>query len=78
MCVSSANISVIGSSVAKHTESSVGPENVAEAVGAARSDRMTSRAAAKAPDIFVGSLQKHVSGSGSASTAERPTAQALY
>ena len=41
----------------------MGPERAAEAVEAIRSDRMPSRAAAKTSDIFVGSLQKRVSGS---------------
>ena len=36
-----------------------------EAVEAVRSDRMTSHAAAKTPDIFVGSLQERVSGGAS-------------
>ena len=39
------------------------PERAAEAVEVVRGDRMTSRAAAKTSDIFVGSLQKRVSGS---------------
>ena len=43
----------------------MGPERVAEAVEAVRSDRMTLRAAAKTSNIFVGSLQKFVSGSAS-------------
>ena len=42
----------------------MGPERAAEAVGAVRSDRMTSRASPKTFDIFVvRSLQKRVSGS---------------
>ena len=47
----------------------MGPERAAEAVEAVHSDRMTSRAAAKMSDIFVGSLQKR--DSGSASVADR-------
>ena len=43
----------------------MGPERAAGAVGAVRSDRMTSRAAAKTSDIFVGSLQKRVRGGAS-------------
>ena len=43
----------------------MGPERAAEAVQAVRSDRMTSHAAAKTSNIFVGSLQKLVSGSAS-------------
>ena len=43
----------------------MGPERAAEAVEAVRSDRMTSHAAAKTSDIFVGSLHKHVNGSAS-------------
>ena len=43
----------------------MGPERAAEVVEAVRSDRVTSRATAKTPDIFVGSLQKRVSGSAS-------------
>ena len=43
----------------------MGPERVAEALEAVRSDRMTSHAAAKTSDIFVGSPQKHVNGSAS-------------
>ena len=43
----------------------MGPERAAEASEAIRSDCMTSRAAAKTSDIFVGSLQKRVSGSAS-------------
>ena len=43
----------------------MGPERAAEAVGAVRRDRMTSRAAAKMSNIFVDSLQKRVSGSAS-------------
>ena len=39
----------------------MGPERAAEAVEAVRSDRMTSRAAAKTSGIFVGSLQKRAS-----------------
>ena len=50
-----------GRSAAKHTGPSVGPERAAEAVKAVRSDRMTSRAAAKTSDVFVGSLQKRIS-----------------
>ena len=41
------------------------PERAAEVVEAVRSDRMTSRVAVKTSDIFVGSLQKRVSGSAS-------------
>ena len=43
----------------------MGPERVAEALEAVRSDRMTSHAAAKTSDIFVGSPQKHFNGSAS-------------
>ena len=43
----------------------MGPERVAEALEAVRSHRMTSHAAAKTSDIFVGSPQKHVNGSAS-------------
>ena len=43
----------------------MGPERAAEAVEAVRIARVTSRAAAKTSDIFVGSLQKRVSGSAS-------------
>ena len=43
----------------------MGRERAAEAVEAVRSDRMTSRAAAKMSDTFVTSLQKRVSGSAS-------------
>ena len=43
----------------------MGPERAVEAVEAVRSDRMTSRAAPKTSDIFVGSQQKRVSGSAS-------------
>ena len=43
----------------------MGPERAAEALEAVRSDRMTSHAAAKTSDIFVGSPQKHVNGSAS-------------
>ena len=50
-------------------EPRVGPERAAQAVEAIRSDRMTSRAAAKTFDIFVGSLQKGVV-SGGASKAD--------
>ena len=46
----------------------MGLERAAEAVEAVHSDRMTSRAAAKTSDIFVGSLQKR--GSGSARKAD--------
>ena len=52
-----------GRSAAKHTGPRVGPGRAAEAVEAVRSDRMISHAAAKTSDIFVGSLQKHFSGS---------------
>ena len=41
----------------------MGRERVADAVEAVHSDRMTSRAAAKTCDIFVGLLQKRVSDS---------------
>ena len=41
------------------------PEGASEAVESVRSDRITSRAAAKTSNIFVGSLQKLVSGSAS-------------
>ena len=41
------------------------PERAAEALEAVRSDRMTSYAPAKTSNIFVGSLQKRVSGSAS-------------
>ena len=37
------------------------PKRASEAVETVRGDRMTSRTAAKTPDIFVGSLQKRVS-----------------
>ena len=47
----------------------MGPERAAEAVEVVCSDRTTSRAAAKTSDIFVGSLQKRVSGG--ASIADR-------
>ena len=47
----------------------MGPERAAQAVEAVRSDRMTSRAAATTSAIFLGSLQKLVSGS--ASMADR-------
>ena len=48
----------------------VGPERAAEAVEELRSDRMTSRATtAKTSGMFVGSLQKRISGS--ASIADR-------
>ena len=56
---------VFGRSAAKHTGPRVGPERAAEAVEAVRSDRITSPAAAKTSDIFVGSLQKRISGSAS-------------
>ena len=41
----------------------MGPERAAEALEAVRSDRMTSHAAVKTSDIFVGWLHKHVNGS---------------
>ena len=50
----------------------MGPERAAEAVEAVCSDRMTSRAAAKTSDIFVGSLQKRISGSASIADSVRP------
>ena len=43
----------------------MGPERVAEALEAVRSNHMTSHAAAKTSDIFVGSPQKHANGSAS-------------
>ena len=43
----------------------MGPKRAAEAVEAARNDRMTSRAAKKTFSIFIGLLQKRVSGSAS-------------
>ena len=52
----------------------MGPERAVEAVGAVRSDRMTSCAAAKTSDIFVGSLQKRVSGSASKADGVGPGA----
>ena len=54
-----------GRSAANHTGPRVGPERAAEAVEAIRSHRISSRAAAKTFDIFVGALQKRVSGSAS-------------
>ena len=51
----------------------MGPERAAEAVEVVRSDRMTSRAAAKTSDIFVGSLQKRVSGSASKADGVGPS-----
>ena len=47
----------------------MGPEYAAEAVEAVHSNRMTSRVAAKTPDIFFGWLQERVRGS--ASVADR-------
>ena len=41
----------------------MGPERAAEAMEAVRSDRMTSSAAPKTSETFVGSLQERVSGS---------------
>ena len=41
----------------------MGPERAVEVVEAVRSDRMTSRDAAKTSNIFVGLQQKRVSGS---------------
>ena len=51
--------------VAKHTGLRGGAERAAEAVEAVHRDRMNPRVAAKTSDIFVGSLQKRVSGSAS-------------
>ena len=65
MRVSSSKITFFCQSAAEHAGPRVGPERAAEAVEAVRSDRVTSHATAKTPDIFVGSLQKHVSGSAS-------------
>ena len=65
-----------GRSAAKHKGPRAGPERAAEAVDAVRSDRMTSRAAAKTSDAFVVSLKKRVSCS--ASKAGGTVAQALY
>ena len=50
----------------------MGPECAADAVEAVRSDRMTSRAAAKTSDIFVGSLHKRISSSASKSDRVGP------
>ena len=47
----------------------MGPERAAEALEVVRRDSMTSRAAAKTSDIFIGSLQRRASGS--ASKADR-------
>ena len=52
-------------SAAKHAGPRVGPERATEAAEAVRSDRTTSRAAAKTSDMFVDSLQKRVIGSAS-------------
>ena len=48
------------------------PERAAEAVEAECSDCTTFRGAAKTSDIFVGSLQKRVSGSASTSGGVGP------
>ena len=53
----------------------VDPERSAKTVEAVRSGCMTSRAAAKTSDIFVGSLQERISGNASKLTG---LAQALY
>ena len=58
-----------GLSAATHTGPRVGQGSAAEAVEAVPSDSMTSRAAAKTSDKFVGSLQKRVSGSASKADA---------
>ena len=54
---------LFGRSAAEHTGARVDQERAAEAVEAVPSDRMTSCAAAKTSDIFVGLLQKRVSDS---------------
>ena len=54
----------------------MGPERAAEAVDAVRSDLMTSHAAVKTSNIFVGSQQKRICGG--ASTADRVGPGRLY